>query len=223
MMFFVSDAKGNSRPSTTPQDSGVLVNLPRTRPQRASPRRAAARKTTSGARRSAATDPRGSAPRRDAAPRQGFESESESMTGSVQPPGSAELVASAVEMIGELAKVGLSTGERVSMALLSIAIHARGFEAISFTGSQSGILTNDRHFDARIIEVRPHRIEDELDAPKHLARVIHRQYFEPSFPEFAPRTKWSLQNAFTSGFKLLDPVPQFKATASFGEFFNSLN
>ena len=56
----------------------------------------------------------------------------------------------------------LTTGERVSMALLSIAIHARGHEAISFTGSQSGILTNDRHFDARIIEVRPHRIEDEL-------------------------------------------------------------
>jgi aspartate kinase len=56
----------------------------------------------------------------------------------------------------------VSTGERVSMALLSIAIHARGEDAISFTGSQSGIITNDRHFDARIIEVRPHRIEDEL-------------------------------------------------------------
>ena len=56
----------------------------------------------------------------------------------------------------------VSTGERVTMALLSIALHARGLEAISFTGSQSGILTNDRHFDARIIEVRPHRIEDEL-------------------------------------------------------------
>jgi aspartate kinase len=56
----------------------------------------------------------------------------------------------------------VSTGERVSMALLSIAIEARGCQAISFTGSQSGILTNDRHFDARIIEVRPHRIEDEL-------------------------------------------------------------
>ena len=56
----------------------------------------------------------------------------------------------------------VSTGERVSMALLAIAIAARGFEAISFTGSQSGIITNDRHFDARIIEVRPHRIEDEL-------------------------------------------------------------
>lgn len=56
----------------------------------------------------------------------------------------------------------VTTGERVAMALLSIAIHARGMEAISFTGSQSGILTNDRHFDARIIEVRPFRIEDEL-------------------------------------------------------------
>ena len=56
----------------------------------------------------------------------------------------------------------LTTGERVSMALLAMAIQKRGFEAISFTGSQSGIITNDRHFDARIIEVKPHRIEDEL-------------------------------------------------------------
>jgi aspartate kinase len=56
----------------------------------------------------------------------------------------------------------VSTGERVAMSLLSIAIRARGEHAISFTGSQCGIITNDRHFDARIIEVRPHRIEDEL-------------------------------------------------------------
>lgn len=56
----------------------------------------------------------------------------------------------------------VSTGERVAMSLLSIAIQARGEDAISFTGSQSGIITNDQHFDARIIEVRPHRIEDEL-------------------------------------------------------------
>ncbi len=48
------------------------------------------------------------------------------------------------------------------MALLAIALSARGEDAISFTGSQSGIITNDRHFDARIIEVRPFRIEDEL-------------------------------------------------------------
>src|SRR5437868_15173444 len=56
----------------------------------------------------------------------------------------------------------LSVGERTTMALLAIALHQRGVDAISFTGSQSGILTNDRHFDARIIEVRPFRIEDEL-------------------------------------------------------------
>ncbi len=56
----------------------------------------------------------------------------------------------------------LSVGERTTMALLAIALHARGEDAISFTGSQSGIITNDRHFDARIIEVRPFRIEDEL-------------------------------------------------------------
>jgi len=56
----------------------------------------------------------------------------------------------------------LSVGERTSMALLSIMVQARGEPAVSLTGSQSGIITNDRHFDARIIEVRPHRIEDEL-------------------------------------------------------------
>jgi aspartate kinase len=56
----------------------------------------------------------------------------------------------------------LTVGERTTMALVAIALHARGLDAISFTGSQSGIITNDRHFDARIIEVRPFRIEDEL-------------------------------------------------------------
>ena len=56
----------------------------------------------------------------------------------------------------------LTAGERISMALLSIAIRELGGDAISFTGSQSGIITNDRHVDARIIEVRPFRVEDEL-------------------------------------------------------------
>lgn len=60
----------------------------------------------------------------------------------------------------------LSVGERISMALLSIAVQARGEAAVSLTGSQSGIITNDRHFDARIIEVRPHRVEDELHRGK---------------------------------------------------------
>jgi aspartate kinase len=60
----------------------------------------------------------------------------------------------------------LTCGERISMALLSMAIHERGHKAISFTGSQSGIITNDRHFNARILEVRPYRIQDELDEGK---------------------------------------------------------
>ena len=56
----------------------------------------------------------------------------------------------------------LSSGERISMALLAMALSELGHDAISFTGSQSGILTNDRHSGARIIEIRPVRIQDEL-------------------------------------------------------------
>ncbi|MEZ4269268.1 MAG: aspartate kinase [Myxococcota bacterium] len=60
----------------------------------------------------------------------------------------------------------LSTGERVSTALLAIAISELGTPAVSFTGSQSGVITNTRHNRARIIEVRPYRVLDELDAGK---------------------------------------------------------
>ena len=56
----------------------------------------------------------------------------------------------------------LTAGERIAMAVLSLAIRELGGDAISFTGSQSGIITNDRHIDARIIEVRPFRVQDEL-------------------------------------------------------------
>ncbi|HVO13173.1 MAG TPA: aspartate kinase [Vicinamibacteria bacterium] len=56
----------------------------------------------------------------------------------------------------------LSAGERISMALLSMALNARGVPAVSFTGSQSGIVTNDAHANARIVEVRPFRVQDEL-------------------------------------------------------------
>ncbi|MBR4985005.1 MAG: aspartate kinase [Proteobacteria bacterium] len=60
----------------------------------------------------------------------------------------------------------LSTGERTTMALLSIAIQKHGAMSISFTGSQSGIVTNDSHSNARIISVRPYRIQDELERGK---------------------------------------------------------
>ena len=57
----------------------------------------------------------------------------------------------------------LSCGERASMALLTMALHELGVDAISLTGSQSGIITNDRHSGARILEVRPFRVQDELE------------------------------------------------------------
>jgi len=60
----------------------------------------------------------------------------------------------------------LSAGERISMALLSMALNARGVPAVSFTGSQSGIITNDAHTNARIVEVRPYRVQDELGRGK---------------------------------------------------------
>jgi hypothetical protein len=64
-------------------------------------------------------------------------------------------------------------------------------------------------------------VEGKLEAPKHLARSVHDLYFEPKYEEFRPRTIWSLSNAFTSAFKELDPVPQFKATAKLGEFLEA--
>lgn len=60
----------------------------------------------------------------------------------------------------------LTCGEREAMALLAMAVSEQGLESISFTGSQAGIMTNDRHSGARILEVRPFRIEDELDRGK---------------------------------------------------------
>jgi len=60
----------------------------------------------------------------------------------------------------------LSAGERISMALLSMALHERGVAAISFTASQSGIITSDAHAAARILEVRPFRVQEELGQGK---------------------------------------------------------
>jgi aspartate kinase len=56
----------------------------------------------------------------------------------------------------------LTCGERISMALLSMALQELKVAAISFTGSQSGIITDESHAQARIVEVRTHRIEEEL-------------------------------------------------------------
>ena len=61
-------------------------------------------------------------------------------------------------------------------------------------------------------------VEGELEVPRHLARAVHGNYFQPAHEDFQPRTAWSLSNAFTSAFKELDAVPQFRATARLSSF-----
>src|SRR5215216_1755920 len=58
----------------------------------------------------------------------------------------------------------LTAGERIAMSLLAIAVNARGCRAASYTGSQAGIITDTQHGKARIVEVRPGRIRESLDA-----------------------------------------------------------
>lgn len=57
----------------------------------------------------------------------------------------------------------VSVGERISISLLAMALAAKGHQAVSFTGSQSGIITCGNHSDARIVDVRPHRLLPILD------------------------------------------------------------
>lgn len=128
---------------------GVLASLPHTRPQRASARRAAARAGKGASKADPARAPRArsasgdepapappsssssSSPRparrrarrppreEDQVPRQGYEAEPDSLAGPVQPPGSAELVSSASELAGELAKASVTAGARLVKDLLS--------------------------------------------------------------------------------------------------------
>ncbi|MCH9613255.1 MAG: Aspartokinase [Chlamydiia bacterium] len=58
----------------------------------------------------------------------------------------------------------LSVGERISMSLLAMALAKEGRSALSFTGSQSGIITTGDHSNAEILEVRPHRILEALQS-----------------------------------------------------------
>ena len=120
--------ESNGRPSGAQDATSILSNLPRTRPQRATARRTAARKATASTTAAAPAKPRARrAPRRapvptpdvEPVPLQGFESEHDRARGPVHPPGGVELVASAAEIVGELAKAGLSTGERLLKDLLS--------------------------------------------------------------------------------------------------------
>jgi aspartate kinase len=58
----------------------------------------------------------------------------------------------------------LTAGERIAMSLLAIAVNARGCRAASYTGSQAGIITDTQHGKAKIVEIRPRRILESLEA-----------------------------------------------------------
>src|SRR5438093_4338283 len=60
----------------------------------------------------------------------------------------------------------LTAGERISMALLAMAIHSLGHDAVSFTGSQAGIITSSEHGRAKIIDVKTARIQEAIDQGK---------------------------------------------------------
>lgn len=60
----------------------------------------------------------------------------------------------------------LTTGERASAAIVAMALESKGFPAISLTGSQAGIITDDHHTNARIIEIRPGRVLSSLSEGK---------------------------------------------------------
>jgi aspartate kinase len=58
----------------------------------------------------------------------------------------------------------LTAGERIAMSLLAIAVNARGCKAASFTGSQAGIITDTHHGKAKIVDIRPGRVRESLEA-----------------------------------------------------------
>jgi aspartate kinase len=60
----------------------------------------------------------------------------------------------------------LTAGERISMALLAMALNERGVPAVSYTGSQAGILTDSAHGGARITRITGERVRGSLDAGK---------------------------------------------------------
>lgn len=60
------------------------------------------------------------------------------------------------------------------------------------------------------------------DLPKHLGTTVHEHYFNPQYPDFEPRTLWSLENAFTSAVKELEPVARLKASGRLAPFLSRM-
>lgn len=117
-----------------------------------------------------------------------------------------------------------------------LAKHSKNFNLIH--SLEIGVSEMQRNFEPMTEQVRRWRdsqltdvaakliiyqafIEAEIDLPKHLVVPVHKLYFNPEHEEFAPRTLWSLSNAFTSALKKLDPIPQYRATAKLAPFLEA--
>jgi len=117
-----------------------------------------------------------------------------------------------------------------------LAKHSKNFNLIQAVSI--GVDEMQRNFDGMRMQVEEWRsqqladnqarliiyrafIESDLEVPRHLARPVHDLYFNPTVDEFQPRTMWSLSNAFTTAFKELDPIPQFRATAKLAGFLEA--
>jgi hypothetical protein len=64
-------------------------------------------------------------------------------------------------------------------------------------------------------------VESRLSISRQLLPVVHRCFFNPEYEAFQAKTLWTLSNAFTSAFKELKPIPQFKAMAKLGSFLEA--
>jgi hypothetical protein len=64
-------------------------------------------------------------------------------------------------------------------------------------------------------------VEGAMELPRHLLKPIHDGYFKPELDDFRPRNLWSLTNSFTGAIKQLDPIPQYRAAAEIGRFFEA--
>jgi hypothetical protein len=62
----------------------------------------------------------------------------------------------------------------------------------------------------------------QADLPRHLGSVVHDHYFNPRYPEFEPRTLWSLENAFTGAVKELEPVSRLRAVGRLAPFLSKM-
>jgi hypothetical protein len=114
-----ADSPASRAPAGTRTGTGATASARKRKPQKDVPRdRARGRRV--GPRLQPAASKRDDSSRREqGVPRQGFDSESDLATGPVQPPGGVELVASAAEIVAELARAGLSAGERVLADLVA--------------------------------------------------------------------------------------------------------